>query len=106
MANEIESAVISELYSDVVQAALFTLSEQTVIRPLVRNYNMVGTPGLVAQVPIYPAVAAAAVADGDDLSNIAFNTSEKTITASEVGAMVTLTDLAKETAGEDVAAAV
>ena len=106
MANEIESAVISELYSDVVQAALFTLSEQTVIRPLVRNYNMVGTPGLVAQVPIYPAVAAAAVADGDDLSNIAFNTSEKTITASEVGAMVTLTDLAKETAGEDVATAV
>jgi N4-gp56 family major capsid protein len=107
MANEVTSSVISELYSDVVQAALFTLSEQTVIRPLIRNYDMTGTPGLVAQVPIYPAISAAALTDGTDISaNTAFNTTEKTITAAEVGAMVTLTDLAKETASEDVAAAI
>lgn len=107
MANEVTSSVVSELYSDVVQAALFTLSEQTVIRPLIRNYDMSGTPGLVAQVPIYPAISAAALVDGTDISsNTAFNTTEKTITAAEVGAMVKLTDLAKETASEDVAAAI
>lgn len=92
MANEVTSSVVSELYSDVVQAALFTLSEQTVIRPLIRNYDMSGTPGLVAQVPIYPAISAAALVDGTDISsNTAFNTTEKTITAAEVGAMVKLT---------------
>ncbi len=107
MANEVEAAVISELYSDIVQAAQFTLSEGTVIRPLVRNYDNTGTPGLVAQVPIYPAIAAAALVDGDDISTAtAFNTTEKTITAAEVGAMVTLTDLADVSASQDVASAI
>ena len=106
MANEATSSVLSELYANIVQSALFTLNEQTVIRPLVRNYDMSGTPGLTAQVPIYPAVAAAGVADGTDLTNTAFNTTSKTITASEVGVMVELTDLAAESATDDVAAAI
>ena len=55
--NESTSTSLNDLYANIVQAALFTLSEQTVIRPLVRNYNMVGTPGLVAQVPKYAAIA-------------------------------------------------
>lgn len=106
MANEVEASVISELYSDIVQAAQFTLSEGTVIRPLVRNYDNTGTPGLVAQVPIYPAIAAAALTDGTDVANTAFNTTEKTMTAAEVGAMVTLTDLANVTASQDVGSAI
>jgi len=106
MANEATSSVLSELYANIVQSALYTLSEQTVIRPVVRNYNMSGTPGLTAQVPIYPAIDAAGVADGTDLSNTAFNTTSKTITASEVGVMVELTDLAAESATDDVAAAI
>jgi N4-gp56 family major capsid protein len=106
MANEATSSVLSELYANIVQSALYTLSEQTVIRPVVRNYNMVGTPGLTAQVPIYPAIDAAGVADGTDLSNTAFNTTSKTITAAEVGVMVELTDLAAESATDDVAAAI
>jgi N4-gp56 family major capsid protein len=106
MANEATSSVLSELYANIVQSALYTLSEQTVIRPVVRNYNMSGTPGLTAQVPIYPAIDAAGVADGTDLSNTAFNTTSKTITAAEVGVMVELTDLAAESATDDVAAAI
>lgn len=106
MADEATSGVLSELYANIVQSALYTLSEQTVIRPVVRNYDMSGTPGLTAQVPIYPAIAAAGVADGTDLANTAFNTTSKTITASEVGVMVELTDLAAESATDDVAAAI
>ena len=106
MANEVTGAVISELYANIVQSALYTMNEKTIIRPLVRNYDMSGTPGLTAQVPIYPSVSAAAVADGTDLANTAFNTTSKTITASEVGVMVELTDLASEGANDDVAAAI
>lgn len=106
MAQEATASVLSELYANMVQAALFTLSERTVIRPLVKNYDMTGTPGLTAQVPIYPALSAADLTDGTDMSNTAFNTTSKTITAAEVGVMVELTDLAKESANEDVAAAI
>ena len=106
MANEATSSVLSELYANIVQSALYTLNEQTIIRPLIRQYDMTGTPGLTAQVPIYPALSASGVNDGDDLSNTAFNTTSKEITASEIGVMVELTDLAAESANEDVAAAV
>lgn len=107
MSNEVTSSIISELYSNVVQSALYTFSEQAVIRPLVRNYDMTGTPGLTAQVPIYPTVSASDLTDGTDLTaNTAFNTTSVTMTAAERGVRVTLTDLAKETASEDVAAAI
>jgi|TARA_R100000482_G_scaffold100843_2_gene44117 hypothetical protein len=107
MANEVTSSIVSELYSNIVQSALYTYSEQAVIRPVVRNYDMTGTPGLTAQVPKYPAITASDLTDGTDLSaNTAFNTTSITMSAAERGAKVTLTDLAKETAQEDVAAAI
>ena len=106
MANEAKASVLTELYANIVQSALYTMNEKTIIRPLVRNYDMSGTPGLTAQVPIYPSVSAAAIADGTDLANVAFDTTSKTITASEIGVMVELTDLAAEGANDDVAAAI
>ena len=109
MADELKtgSAASGEaLYANIVQSALFTLNEQSIIRPLVRTYDMTGTPGLTAQVPVYPTVSAAGVADGTDLSNTAFATTKKEITASEVGVMVTLTDLLEEASNDDTAAAV
>lgn len=105
--NAVTAAVSAEMYSNIVQAALFTLSEQTVIRPLVRNYDMTGTVGLTAQVPIYPAISASGLTDGTDIAaNTAFDTTSINITASEIGAMVTLTDLSKESSNEDLAAAI
>ena len=108
MANEFDTGVsgADALYANIMQSALFTLNEQSIIRPLVRNYNMVGTPGLTAQVPIYPAVTASGVTDGSDLSNVSFATTKKEITASEVGVMVTLTDLLEEASADDTAAAI
>lgn len=94
------------LYANIMQSALFTLNEQSIIRPLVRNYDMTGTPGLTSQVPIYPSVQASGIADGTDLSNTSFATTKKEITASETGVMVTLTDLLEEASNDDTAAAV
>ena len=101
------TTTLNDLYANIVQAALFTLSEQTVIRPLVRNYDMTGTPGLVAQIPKYGTIAASGVAEGTDLSTpTSFSTDVATLTAAEVGVNVTLTDIAREGAAEDVAAAI
>jgi len=102
------TTTLNDLYANIVQAALYTLSEQTVIRPLVRNYNMVGTPGLVAQVPIYGALTASGIAEDADLIGTpsTFSTDVATITAAEIGVGVELTDIAREGAAEDIAAAV
>tara|TARA_R110000796_G_scaffold119055_1_gene233232 strand:- start:2233 stop:3078 length:846 start_codon:yes stop_codon:yes gene_type:complete len=101
------TTTLNDLYANIVQSALFTLSEKTVIRPLVRNYNMVGTPGLVAQIPKYSAIAAAAIAEGTDLGTpTSFTTDTTNVTASEIGVNVTLSDIAREGAAEDVASAI
>jgi N4-gp56 family major capsid protein len=70
---------------------------------LVKNYTIAGG-GKSVEVPIYSAVAAAAVAEATDLSNSAVDPSSVTITASEVGVMTTLTDLARNSAPRNVVA--
>lgn len=102
MANETTSTSISELYTEIIQEAIFTFQETSVMRPLVTTYNITGQGKQVA-VPIFPTVAAAAVSEGSDLANTEVNPTEKTITASEVGVMTTLTDLARESSSRPIA---
>ena len=102
MANETTSTTISELYTEIVAEALFVASEQSIMRNLVRNYTIVGG-GKSVEVPIYGTVSASAVAEATDLSNTAVNPTSVTITASEVGIMTTLTDLARNSASRNVA---
>jgi len=103
MANETTSSTVSELYTEIVAEALFVASEQSIMRPLVKNYAITGG-GKSVEVPIYAAVSAAAVSEASDLSNTAINPSSVTITASENGVMTTLTDLARNAAPRNVAA--
>ncbi len=102
MANETTSSTISELYTEIVAEALFVASEQSIMRNLVRNYTIAGG-GKSVEVPIYATVSASAVSEASDLSNTAVNPTSVTITASEVGIMTTLTDLARNSASRNVA---
>ena len=102
MANESTSSTLSELYTEIVAEALFVASEQSTMRPLVRNYAITGG-GKSVEVPIYSSVSAGAVSEASDLSNTAINPTSVTITASEVGIMTTLTDLARNSAPRNVA---
>jgi hypothetical protein len=86
-----------------VAEALFVASEQSIMRPLVRNYAVTGG-GKSVEVPIYSAVSAAAVSEASDLSNTAINPTSVTITCSENGIMTTLTDLGRNAAPRNVAA--
>ena len=103
MANESTSTTLSELYTEIVAEAQFVAQEQSIMRNLVRNYTIAGG-GKAVEVPIYSAVSAAAVSEATDLSNTAINPTSVTITASEVGVMTTLTDLARNAAPRNVAA--
>jgi hypothetical protein len=102
MANETTSTTLSELYTEIIQEAIFTFQETSVMKPLVTTYSITGQGKQIA-VPVYPAISAAAVAEGTDLSNTAINPDEATILASEVGVMTTLTDLARDSASRNVA---
>jgi len=103
MANETTSSTISELYTEIVAEAQFVAGEKSIMKGLVKNYAISGG-GKSVEVPVYPVVAAAAVAEATDLSNTAINPTSVTITAAEVGVMTTLTDLAKNSAPRNVAA--
>ena len=103
MANESTSSTLSELYTEIVAEAQFVINEKSIMKNLVKNYAISGG-GKSVEVPIYAAVAAAAVAEATDLSNTAINPSSVTITAAEVGVMTTLTDLARNSAPRNVAA--
>ena len=102
MANETTSSTISELYTEIVAEALFVASEQSIMRNLVRNYTIAGG-GKSVEVPIYANSISISSNEATDLSNTAVNPSSVTITASEVGIMTTLTDLARNSASRNVA---
>lgn len=108
MANETTSSTLGALFSDVQQAALFTMQERGFMRPLVRNFNLTGQPGKVAKVGIYPSLATSALVSGEgtDASNNAITATEKTFTCNEIAGLVTLTDLARDSADDDVAASI
>jgi len=103
MANESTSSTLSELYTEIVAEAQFVASEKSIMRNLVKNYAISGG-GKAVEVPVYAQVSAAAVSEATDLSNTAIDPSSVTITASEVGVMTTLTDLARNSAPRNVAA--
>ena len=102
MANETTSSTVSELYTEIVAEALFVASEQSIMRPLVKNYAITGG-GKSVEVPIYSAVSASGVSEASDLSNTAINPTSQTITCTEHGIMTTLTDLARNSAPRNVA---
>jgi HK97 family phage major capsid protein len=102
MANESTSSTLSELYTEIVAEAQFVASEKSIMRNLVKNYAITGG-GKSVEVPVYANVSAAAVSEASDLSNTAINPTSVSITASEVGVMTTLTDLARNSAPRNVA---
>ena len=103
MANETTSSTLSELYTEIVAEAEFVIQEKSIMKNLVKNYAIAGG-GKSVEVPIYSAISASAVAEATDLSNTAVNPTSVTITASEVGVMTTLTDLARNSSPRNVAA--
>jgi N4-gp56 family major capsid protein len=98
----VDGAGIDNFISNIVAEALFVASESSIMRPLVRNYTVAPNSGKTIQVPIYPTVSAAAIAEGTDLGNTTVATSQKTISIGEKGVMATVSDLAVNTGSDDV----
>ena len=105
MANELDTGnSAGQLFENITQAAQFTLNENALLKNLVTVYDMQGTPGLTASVPVYPKVSAlSALAAGADLSNTDVAATAVDITAAEFGAMATIQDIVVESSPLSVA---
>lgn len=106
MAGEIKSltTTLDDLIAPIVAEAQFVASEQSIMRNLVKNFNVPMNTGKVLQVPIYPALSAAALTEADDLTPSAISTSKKDITLAEVGLMTNVSDLALNHSASNVIA--
>jgi len=104
MANEITTAVGTELFSNIVAEAMYTANERSIAREVTRMFDISAGSGKVVQVPVYPTIAAAAIAEGTDLSNTALNPTSVDITVSEFGVMTSVTDLMAEASTTNMAA--
>jgi hypothetical protein len=93
------TSTLDDLFVNIVAQARFTAEEQSLMMGLVTMYNIGNEAGKTIQVPKYPAVSAAALTEGSDMSSTAVSTSSVSISVAEVGAQVVLTDLAAMGAG-------
>lgn len=93
------TTTLDDLFVNIVAQARFTAEEQSLLRNLVTVYNIDAQPGVTIQVPKYPAVSAADLTEGTDMSATQVSTSSISITVAEVGAQVFLTDMAAFGAG-------
>lgn len=102
MANETTTTSVNDLLPSIIAEAMFQAHEQSIMRNLVKNYTLPMGNGKTVTVPIYDAVAAAAVAEGTDLANTSVSTSSAVLTVSEAGIMTTVTDLAARTSAANI----
>ncbi len=105
MANSTTTSLAS-LISPIVQEALFTASERSIMRGLVREYAVGNNTGKIAQVPVYPVVSAEDLTEGTDMAGTSadqtITTTTKNITLKEVGIMTNLTDFIRDTSEQNV----
>lgn len=93
------STTLDDLFVNIIAQARFTAEEQSLLMGLVTRYDIGADAGKTVQVPKYPAITAADLTEGTDMSSTTVSTSSITITVAEVGAQVVLTDVAAMGAG-------
>ena len=96
MANEITTTSANDLSyaAEILASAILdNFYGNLIAGPFVRSADISGAPTRAKSFPISPALAAASIAEGVDLANTPFATTQVTVTAAEVGLLLTITDL-------------
>jgi hypothetical protein len=98
------TSTLDDLLPSIIQEAMFVAQEQSIMRGLVRNYSLAPGQGKKVSVPIYPKQTAAALTEGEEVSNTAVSTSvaEMTVATNAIRTMVT--DLARTASASNVVA--
>ena len=98
------TTTLNDLLPEIIQEAMFVASERSIMRGLVKNYTLAPGQGKHVNVPIYPIQTAAAVTEGNEVTNTAVSTDTAQLTVSPVAIRTLLTDLARTSAASNVVA--
>mgnify|MGYP001478935838 FL=1 len=98
------TATLNDLLPEIVAEAMFVAQERSIMRGIVKNYNIGPAQGKTITVPIYPAQTAAAVTEGDSVSDTVVSTNGVTLTVGTVGIRTLVSDLALNSAASNVTA--
>lgn len=91
------STTLDSLLPEIVAEAIFQANEQSLMRGLVRNFNIPAGSGHQIKVPVYPTFEAVAGTEATAFSgagDASVNTGSVSLTASEVGMTTTVSDIA------------
>ena len=95
---------LTNLFNEIIVEAQFTAQEASIMRPLMRQYNVANAIGNVVQVPIYGEFNVETGAEGTALTGSDMSSSNVQINMIEKAAQTLLTDDAVEAVGNGVAA--
>lgn len=98
------TSTLQYLLPQIVQEALFVANERSIMRGLVKNYTLAPGQGKTINVPIYPVQSAAALTEGNEISNTAVSTNNAQLTVATVALRTIITDLARTSASSNVVA--
>jgi N4-gp56 family major capsid protein len=90
------------LLTNILQEAVFTAQEKSIAGSLFSVYDMTSIPGLTAQIPVYPSISATAPGQTTDLDDTAVAVGNITISASEIGARIDVSDLLAESTARNM----
>jgi len=98
------TTTLNDLLPQIVAEAMFVFSERSIMRGLVKNYNLGTGNGKTITVPIYPRQTAATLTEGDEIPNTAVSTTGATLTITTAAIRTLVTDLAVASAPSNVVA--
>jgi len=96
------TTTLNDLLPQITAEAMFVANERSIMRGLVKNYPLPAGQGKTITVPRYPVQSAAAVTEGDEVSNTAVSTDGVTLTVSTIAIRTLVTDLARASAASNV----
>jgi N4-gp56 family major capsid protein len=95
---------LNDLLPQIVAEAMFVASERSIMRGLVKNYSIPAGSGKTITVPRYPIQTAAALTEGNEVSDSTVSTDGVTLTVSTVAVRSLVTDLVRASAASNVVA--
>ena len=98
------TTTLNDLLPAITAEAMFVANERSIMRGLVKNYSIPASNGKTITVPIYPVQSAAALTEGDEVSNTAVSTDGVTLTVSTVAIRTMITDLVRASSASNVVA--
>jgi len=98
------TTTLNDLLPSIVAEAMFVANERSIMRGLVKNYTLAAGQGKTVTVPVYPQMTAAAITEGDLITNSEVSTSGATLTVATNAIRTMVTDLSVAGSSSNVVA--